>query len=136
MLFACTLIQGMPKAQANNSMLLFGVCKNFLELQIRYPHTLRINKVIREGSEGTPVISLRFSAVNGAGALVVERMDCQYEIKDSALKLTRVEWNKQQMDQTVVDRFNPVILAYLANPPDLELPAPLPNNLYDLYTQK
>ena len=133
---AMTIIANTNNANATSYRLLYGVCKTFLELQIRNPHTLKINKLIAGGNEKNPVVSMRFSMVNGAGSLVVERMDCFFQVDEKQTKMTLVEWNKQPVDNEVIDRFNPVIPILLSNPPDTTLPAPLPDSLYELYIQK
>lgn len=107
----------------------FGVCKTFVELYVRYPSELRLSMAEDRGAE----MRIWFSNVNTYGEHNLDYVQCFYRADDRyGFALDKVMYNRREIDQEIIDRFNPSIPAIVAYPPDLTYPNPLPDNLEGL----
>lgn len=107
----------------------FGVCKTFLELQVRYPHKLRLSSV----EILSPTIRIWFTTLDSFGEYKLQAIQCFFEPDPQyGLKLSKVEIDRRPVDSKIVENFNPAIPGILQNLPDLRLPAPISDKLQDL----
>lgn len=111
----------------------FGLCRVFLELQVRYPQELRLSYV-RPLSRTMRIWYVEHDAF---GQTRYDAMDCTFK-KDPqrGLILDKVTINRREMDPDIIARFNTSIPAVTAYPPDLTYPKGLPDNLRALKLKK
>ncbi len=116
----------------------YGVCKVFLEQQVRYPEHLRYSKVDEIGGNS---IRIWFRNVGPYGAHTMESMRCYFryikegeEIKYGAVPfvIDRVTRNRREYYPERVDAFNRSMMSVLAYPPSLVFPDDLSDSLEGL----
>lgn len=110
----------------------YGICKTFLELQVQYPHTLELSTVDETLKDGKAV-RIWFTRIDSFGEYRLEPIECLFR-PDPVMgaALDKVTINRIEVDQKKVDAFNAAIPGLVTNPPDLDLPTPLPENLDSL----
>ncbi len=115
----------------------YGVCKVFLESQVRYPHLLRISTVDDFGNS----VRIWYTQVDSFGEYRLEPIQCFYrhtteedmvKYGPTSFVVDKVTVNRREIDQDIVERFNTSIVSIVANPPDLTLPSPIPDSLKDM----
>lgn len=107
----------------------FGVCKVFLELYVRYPDTLNLSTVEDFGDS----FRIWFTEVDASGQYRLEQMQCYYRPDENmGFALTRVSVDRRDVEQALVESFNRSIPVIAKFPPDLTLPAPIPDSLKDM----
>lgn len=111
----------------------YGMCKVFLEQNVTYPTTLQINQV----EELNNWVRLWHTQIDGFGAYRMEPIQCYFRpdpVTKSALDKVYLgdPARKREVDPKKVEEFNQSIPYLLDNPPDLTLPARLPDNLRNL----
>ena len=104
----------------------FGICKVFLELNVRYPNTLRINTVEEIGT----FVRIWYTQTDSFGEYRMEPIQCYYKPDEKlGFILDKVTVRRREVDPEKVNRFNKTIPIILQYPPDLTLPTPLPDSL-------
>lgn len=107
----------------------YGMCKTFLELQVRYPQYLTYSTT--EWFEDS--IRIWFTQLDGFGQFRMEPVQCYYkEDPQMGYVLSRVTISRRPVDQAVVDKFNKSAYVLLSHRPDLRLPPELPDSLEGL----
>ena len=104
----------------------FGICKAFLELNVRYPNTLRISTVEETGTS----VRIWYTQVDAFGEYRMEPIQCYYRPDETfGYALDKVTVRRREVDPKKVEDFNRVLGTVLEYPPDLTLPIPLPDSL-------
>lgn len=110
----------------------FGVCKLFLELNSRFPHTIRLSEVEVLASS----VRIWYVDTDAFGQQRLEPIQCYYkEDQTYGMIIDRITIDRRDVDPLKVNAFNRILPVILQNPPDLSLPDPLPDNLEDLNPQ-
>ncbi len=107
----------------------YGICKVFMERQVSYPNTVRVSQV----EEFESSVRIWYAQINSFGEYRLDQIQCYYKqdpVTGSALD--KITINRREVDPAQVAAFNKTLPAILANPPDLIIPAPLPDSLEDL----
>ena len=109
--------------------LTFGVCKEYLELNTRYPTTLRLSSV----EQFETSVRIWYSVTDGFGDYRLEPIQCYFRPdKKTGLAIDHITVDRREEDPDKIAAFNRILIAVLKNPPDLTLPAPLPDSLEGL----
>lgn len=109
----------------------FGVCKTFIELNVRFPSTLRFSTVEELGTS----VRVWYAVTDTFGSYRLELVQCYYKPDPSGqlpFLLDRIALNRRDLDSRKIDKFNIILPALFANPPDLTLPAPIPDSLQNM----
>lgn len=107
----------------------FGVCKVFLQLYVPYPDHLRLSTVEDFGNS----YRIWFSSVDGFGEYRLDHIHCFYRSDpNTGFALEKVTIGRREVDQKIIDRFNPSIPTIVHFPPDLTYPYPIPDSLADI----
>lgn len=107
----------------------FGACKVFLQLHVRFPHTLRLSTVEDFGDS----FRIWYAYTDTSGQYRMDRIQCYYRPDpEMGFALDRVTINRRPVEQEIVERFNKSIPVIKQNPPDLTLPQPIPDSLQDM----
>lgn len=110
----------------------YGLCKVFLELNIRYPQTIRYSTV----EEFDSSVRIWYTQVDSFGEYRLEPIQCFFKPDDQyGSVFEKVTINRRLVDQEIVDDFNKTLPILFAYPPDLTAPTPLPDSLKDLQIQ-
>lgn len=120
-LFIWTLLQ--PK----KGTAYFGVCNTFLEMQVRYPQTIKLTSV--EWIERS--LRIYFTHIDAYGENHSEMFECLFNAKGD-LTLLEARRNRIALPSEKVKDFNKTIPIVLMAKPDLTLPDPLPDDLENL----
>lgn len=110
----------------------YGICKTFLELQVKYPQTLQLSTVDQTLKKGMAV-RIWFTQLDPYGEYRLEPIECLFRpdpVMGAALE--KVTINRIEVDPKKVAAFNAAIPGLVTNPPDLDLPTPLPDSLRGL----
>lgn len=109
----------------------FGLCKTYVELNVRFPHTLYIS-----GIDQFPTsVRLWYVQTDSFGEYRMEPIQCYFKPDPAGVVpfvLDKVVVRRREVDPQVVEKFNKILPVLFANPPDLTLPALLPDSLQDL----
>ena len=107
----------------------YGICKVFLELNVRYPETLRLSTVEESGS----FVRIWYTQVDSFGEYRMEPIQCYFKPDEQyGFILDKITINRQEVDPQKVEAFNRTLPVIFANPPDLILPTELPDSLEGL----
>lgn len=108
----------------------YGVCKTFLELQVRYPHTLQLSTVDESLKDGMAV-RIHYAHIDSFGEYRLDQMDCTFQPDETmGAKLESVFINRlHEVDPEKVAAFNAAIPGLVANPPNLDLPTEIPDTI-------
>lgn len=107
----------------------YGICKVFLELNVRYPNTLRISTVEEMGAS----VRIWYTQTDSFGAYRMEPIQCYYKADEKlGFILDKITIRRKELDPEIIDRFNAILPVIFANPPDLIYPAPLADSLEGL----
>jgi hypothetical protein len=106
----------------------FGICKVFLELNVPYPHTLRLSSV----EEFSTSVRIWYADIDSFGEYRLEPIQCYFKAGPNAAVpyvLDKVAINRRELDPQKVADFNRSVPGIFASPPDLTLPGALPDSL-------
>lgn len=104
----------------------YGICLVYTELMIDFSHTLQINYV----EEYSNRARIGFSHIDNFGQYSNDMIDCHYgNSPDGNTILTKIEFNREEIDEEKVKLFNNAIPAIIEYNPDLTLPRPIPDTL-------
>ena len=108
---------------------LFGVCKTFIELQVKYPRTLDITEV----EQFARAVRIYYSYIDPYGNHKSDFIECAFErVPGKGVQLQTILLNRTEIDEEVIADFNETITAVRAGDPDLTVPRAFGNNLKDL----
>ncbi len=111
----------------------YGMCRVFLELNVRYPDSLRLSHVQNFGQS----VRIWYTQLDSFGQYRMESIQCYYRPDPvTGAAFERVTINRREVDPDIVERFNISIPAVLAYPPDLTYPRDFPNKIQDLQKQR
>lgn len=105
------------------SSMAYGVCKVFLEQQVEYPLELRYSSV----QDFAQMVRIWYVQHDSFGSTRFEMIDCYFKKDGSGLD--KVEINRRQLENSLIESFNKSIPAIMAYPPDLTYPPGLPSNI-------
>lgn len=109
----------------------FGICKTYVELNVRFPETVYISDI-----EAFPAsVRLWYVQTDSFGAYRMEPIQCYFKPDPAGVVpfiLDKIVIRRREIEPELVTRFNKVLPALFANPPDLTLPALLQDSLQDL----
>ena len=109
--------------------LTYGVCKTFLELNVRFPQDLRVSTVEDYGN----YVRIWYTQLDSFGEYRMENIQCNFkEDPVTGAVLDTVSVNRREVDPAKVESFNISLAILLQNPPDLTIPYPLPDSLQSL----
>lgn len=107
----------------------FGICKVFLEGQVRFPSLLRVSTV----EEFDTFVRIWYTQVDSFGEYRMESIQCYYkQDPERGTVVDKVLINRREVDPRKVEDFNRSLSVILAHPPDLTIPPPLPDSLQNL----
>jgi hypothetical protein len=97
----------------------FGVCKTFIETQLRFPDTLWITAVI----EDPYYAEIYASYVNAHGMRPTRVYKCNYKLVGDRMTIDYINIDNERIDDKIVKEFNMLVPMLINNPDvDLELP--------------
>ncbi|MBU0858314.1 MAG: hypothetical protein KJ667_00095 [Alphaproteobacteria bacterium] len=107
----------------------YGVCKTFVELQLRYPGTLQINVA----EESALAVRVYYSHIDAFGSSQLNMIECEFRTDPRRGPiLDAVMVNREELPQDQIDKFNYTVPYIMQNPPDLTLPRFRSDSLNDL----
>lgn len=107
----------------------FGLCKVFVQLNVRYPQTIHFSKVENFGNS----IRIWYAHMDSFGEYRLEPIQCTFtQGENGQLMVDKITISRREIPQERIDAFNRSVPAIYANPPDLTYPSPLPDSLRDL----
>lgn len=99
----------------------YAVCRNFLELNVTYPDTLRITEVIEHGT----YVRIWFTQTDAFGQYRLEPIQCHFEPDDEyGWMLERITIRRRDVDQDKVEAFKKIVPILYNNPPPMVIPPP------------
>jgi hypothetical protein len=113
----------------------WGICKVFVEGMVRYPQYLRFSTV----EEFETSVRIWYTQIDSFGEYRMDQVQCYYkQDPERGTIVDKVLLNRREVDRKMVDDFNRALPTIISFPPDLTIPAPLPDSLQDLQidTQK
>lgn len=111
----------------------FGICRNFLELNVQFPDYLRLASVSsRAPSKGVVAIRVWYSQLDGYGQNRMEKLECFFRKSKTGTILARATIDTRQVPQETIERFNAALPAIRQTQPDLRLPSNFPSRIRDL----
>lgn len=107
----------------------YGICKTYLELNLRFPQELRVSTVDDLGMS----VRIWYTQIDAFGEYRMENIHCYFRADEvTGAAVEKILINRRQVDPAKVTEFNKVVPVILANPPDLTIPYPLPDSLENL----
>ena len=107
----------------------FGICRTYVELDVRYPTTLQINLV----EESHMTVRMYYSHIDAFGSSNLNMAECEFKTDPRrGLVLHSVRINREDVDREKLADFNYSIPYIMQNPPDLRLPHFRTDALIDL----
>lgn len=107
----------------------FGVCKVFLETNVRFPETLRLSTVDEVGN----YTRIWYTQIDAFGQYRMENIQCYFEPDEKmGARVEKILINRREIDPQRVADFNRILPVVFAYPPDLTWPAPIPDSLEDV----
>ncbi len=104
----------------------FGICKVFLELNVRYPNTLRIGTVEETGTS----VRIWYTQTDSFGEYRMEPIQCYFKPDEKyGFILEKITIRRREVDPQRIENFNRILPVIFKYPPDLTLPTPLPDSL-------
>lgn len=106
----------------------YGICLSFLELNLPYPHTLRVSEAIYK-SNGTMLIWYTF--IDAFGEYRMEPFECRLlsNPETGKLELTESIFNKISMSKDKIASLNHALPYFAANPYEPDYPSKLPDDI-------
>lgn len=105
----------------------FGLCRVFMETQVRFPNTIKLTSV--EWIERS--LRIYFTHIDAYGGTRSEMFECTYN-RDAKLFIREARRNRIMIDPEKVANFNKIIPIVIAAKPDLTLPRQPSDDLMDL----
>lgn len=119
----------------------YTICKTFIELQTKYPTTIKYSRVEFLRSENS--VEVLYSHVDPFGQYRMDSMRCTFrgQKEEELVKynqigqytLSRIEYNKNPVSKEDLDQMNRSVYAILLGEIDYNYPRGFPNALRDLY---
>lgn len=107
----------------------FGLCKVFVELNVQYPTTLKLNSV----EEFSTSVRIWYTHTDSFGEYILEPIQCYFRPDENfGFALDKVTIRRRELDESIVEAFNRSIPVILENPPDLTLPQPPADDLKNI----
>lgn len=108
----------------------YGICKTFLELNLPFPSTMGIARVEDFGMS----VRIWYTHIDAFGEYRMEPIQCFFrQDPERGPVIDKITIRRREIEKSIVETFNSVLPAIAANPPDLTIPAPPPDNLRDLH---
>lgn len=109
----------------------YGICKTFIELNVTFPDTILLSEVSPTRNGG---VKIWFTHIDSFGSYRLEPFVCTFakDEKTGSFILAEAKVGKLSVDPKLVERFNAAIPYLVKFPPDLTLPAPIPDSLEDI----
>lgn len=108
---------------------LFGVCKTFIELQIKYPKTLDVTEV----EQFARAVRIYYSYIDPYGNHKSDFIECAFEkVPGKGVQIQTILLNRIEIDKQTIADFNETITAVRSGDPNLTVPRPFGNDLKDL----
>ena len=107
----------------------FGICKTYLELNVRFPQDLKYSTVDDLGSS----VRIWYTQIDAFGEYRLENIQCYFradEVYGAAVE--RITINRREVPTEKVEAFNAIMPTVLSAPLDLTIPFPLPDSLEGL----
>ncbi len=115
-MFAC----GNPR----QGTILYGICNTFLEQNIAYPEVIRRQRV-EQYPRG---VRIYYSEIDPFGQHRFDMIECAFFKNETGqILLENVMINREEVDQEILDKFNPTIPIIMMSEPNLDLPPPRPD---------
>lgn len=107
----------------------FGICKNYLELNVRFPQELKYSTVDDLGSS----VRIWYTQVDAFGEYRLESIQCYFRADETyGAAIDRITINRREVPTYKVDAYNAIMPVVLTAPIDLSIPYPLPDSLEGL----
>ncbi|MCB1563430.1 MAG: hypothetical protein KDJ75_07645 [Alphaproteobacteria bacterium] len=109
--------------------LTYGVCRVFLELNVQFPDTLRLSTAEQIGN----TMRIWYTQVDAFGQYRMENIQCRFERDEKmGFRVEKILINRREIAPERVEAFNNILPVILADPPNLDYPAPIPDALKDV----
>jgi hypothetical protein len=107
----------------------YGICGALLQQNVAYPETIKHTSIEQYPS----ALRIYFTHVDAFGQFKLEMLECVFKNDpNKGIQMEKVLYNRQFMDQAIIDKFNVSIPAVILSEPDLTLPEPIPSALESL----
>ncbi len=107
----------------------FGICRTYLELNVQFPQDLRLSTVEDFGN----YIRIWYTQLDAFGEYRMENIQCHFRADEvTGAAVDKILINRREVDPERVALFNHAVPTIIQNPPDLTIPAPLPDSLGSL----
>lgn len=93
----------------------YGVCRAFVELQLRFPKTMWVTQVV----EDSHYAEIYVSYLNAHGMRPTRVYKCNYKQSGNSIKIDYITIDNEKIDDKIVNKFNQVV-PFLINDPDLD----------------
>jgi hypothetical protein len=108
----------------------FGICKIFVEQNVRYPHEIRYISLIEQPGQAR----IEYVVLNEFGSYESKTITCRFRPDErTGIALSDVVINRETIPREKIEMFNHGIPAILANPPSLVSPGVLGDDLMRLW---
>lgn len=109
--------------------LTYGVCRVFLELNVQFPDTLRLSTAEQIGN----TMRIWYTQIDAFGQYRMESIQCRFERDEKmGVRVEKILINRREVPPEKIQAFNRVLPLIIANPPNLDYPAPIPDALKDV----
>ena len=103
--------------------ILYGICSTFLEQNVPYPEQIERTSV-QQYPRG---VRIYYAQIDPFGQHRAEMIECAFmKNEQGQIVLETVLHNRAEVDQEIIDKFNPTIPIIAASDPNLDLPRPRP----------
>lgn len=114
-LIVMSVVSGGGKKQGHP---MFGICKTYLELNTRYPGTLKYTIV----EQYKTAVRICYNYTTPFGGLKSDFIECSFDNRPGDVRLKAIYVDRKQQPREKVDEFNKTLRTILASNPDLSLP--------------
>ena len=107
-----------------------GICRTFIELQLRYPHTMRLART----DQYQDIFRLYYTYTGPFGEHRSSLAECRSTIDPATGQpaMTSIKIDRVELEEEKLRRFNQTIPFILQNNPSLVIPPPYTGDLNDL----
>lgn len=111
---------------------LYGSCRVFAELYIRFPETIHIEKV----EQGATFVEITLNHLNAHGSRPTQVFRCDFAQQGEQVVVSEIRIDREKIDQAQLDRFN-LVFPYLLESEGLNmnLPPRVDDNNFETYKQ-